>query len=460
MKIAVVGTGYVGLVSGACLAALGHDVTCIDNDRRKIDSLRTGKVPFFEPGIEDLVAENVAQGRLSFTDDLPAGVKDSEVIFLAVGTPSRTQDGEADLRYVFSAVDDVADAVSDGTVLVSKSTVPVGTGDLVHTRLASKISGSEIDVVSCPEFLREGTAISDFMEPHRIVVGVESARAEDVMRRVYAPLTDKGAPLLVMRRRSAELTKYAANAYLAMRLAFINEMADFAESVSADIEEIAAAIGKDPRIGESYLRVGPGFGGSCFPKDTMALHRSGEEFHTALRLVETVIAVNDQRKRSMAHRIIDACGGSVAGKKVALLGITFKPDTDDLRDSPAIPIVGRLLARGATVSAYDPGLPLGVPGHPDFVGVNWCASVNDAVTDADVAVVVTDWGIFRAMDLRDLGTRMARPCLVDLRNLFDDDNARSAGLTYIPLGRAAVREPSPFELEHPASDTATSYSAV
>ena len=435
MKLTFIGSGYVGLVSGACFAELGHNVTCVDNDHEKIRSLQAGKIPFFEPGLEELVSANSQAGRLRFSDDTTAASSGADAVFLCVGTPSRIEDGEADLSYVFAAVDAVSELLDDGSVLISKSTVPVGTGEEIEERVERNRAGIDVHVVSCPEFLREGSAIADFMEPHRIVIGAETDRGERVMREIYRPLVDAGFPFLAMKRRSAELSKYAANAFLATRLAFINEMADLAENVSADIEEVAKAMGLDPRIGEFYLRAGPGFGGSCFPKDAMALHRKGEDVHAALRIVETVIAVNEQRKRSIANRVIEACGGSVDGKSVAILGVTFKPDTDDLRDSPSIPLIRRLVARGARIKAYDPGLPGGAPGHPDFADVVWCGSAYEAADEADVTVIVTDWSEFRDLDLHRLAREMAEPRLVDLRNLFQPSTVASAGLDYISIGR-------------------------
>lgn len=437
MKIAVVGSGYVGLVSGACLAAIGHDVVCIDNNASKIRTLREGRVPFYEPGLEEMLAENVTAGRLAFSTSLDDGVSDADAVFLAVGTPSRLEDGEADLSYVFEAVDALAVLLRPDAILVSKSTVPVGTGDQIAARLARRRPEVTIDVVSCPEFLREGNAIEDFMQPARVLIGTSSKAAEAIMREIYGKIVATGAPFLVMDRRSAELSKYAANAFLATKLAFINEMADFAENVSANIEDVAAAIGLDPRIGTAYLRVGPGFGGSCFPKDAMALHRTSEEVQSALRIVETVIAVNDQRKRAMASRIAAACGGDIDGKMIAILGITFKPDTDDIRDAPSIPIIRRLESRGARVKAFDPGLTAGAPQHPALANVDWPGTIEATVNGTDAAVIVTDWPHFRRIDLNDLARRMATPRLVDLRNLFDPADVAAAGLEYFSLGRPA-----------------------
>lgn len=436
MRIAVVGSGYVGLVSGACLAEIGNDVVCIDNNASKIAALKAGRTPFFEQGLEALVASGTQSGRLSFSTSLADGAPDADAIILAVGTPSRLEDGEADLSYVFSAVDALTEHLRDGVVLVSKSTVPVGTGDQISARIARRRPGLDVEVVSCPEFLREGTAVEDFMNPHRILIGTDSDHGEAVMRQMYERIISAGAPFLVMERRSAELAKYAANAFLATKLAFINEMADFAENVAADIEDVATAIGLDPRIGSSYLRVGPGFGGSCFPKDTMALHRTGEDVQSSLRIVETVIAVNEQRKRSMASRIAAACG-DVDGKLIAILGVTFKPGTDDLRDSPSIPIIRRLEARGARIRAFDPGLDE-PPTHSAFNDVEWPGRFESTVQSADAAIIVTDWDAFRDLDLSDLARRLATPTLVDLRNLFDPATAAAAGLTYHSLGRRAT----------------------
>jgi len=438
MRIAVVGSGYVGLVSGACLAEIGHDVVCIDSDAGKIAALRTGRMPFYEAGLEQLVGDNAAAGRLRFADSLADGVPDADAVILAVGTPSRLEDGEADLSYIHAAIDDLAEHLKPGVTLISKSTVPVGTGDQIAARLGRRRPNFEVDVVSCPEFLREGAAIEDFMRPHRILVGSGSPRGEAVLRDIYAPLIEAGVPFLVMDRRSAELAKYAANAFLATKLAFLNEIAAFAENVSADIEAVANAIGLDPRIGQSYLRVGPGFGGSCFPKDAMALHRTGEEVQASLRIVETVIAVNEQRKRSMAGRIVDAVGGDVDGKVIAVLGVTFKAGTDDVRDSPAIPIIRRLEARGAVIRAFDPGLEE-PPTHAAFTNVEWPGRIEATLQSADAAVVVTDWDDFRDFSLSDMASRLSTPTLIDLRNLFDPSEAAAAGLNYFSLGRGAHR---------------------
>lgn len=447
MKLTFIGSGYVGLVSGACFAELGHDVTCVDNDHEKIRSLQAGKIPFYEPGLEELVAKNEKAGRLHFSDNAAAASSGADAVFLCVGTPSRIEDGEADLSYVFAAADSIADVLDDGAVLISKSTVPVGTSEEIQARIERRHPGLDLHVVSCPEFLREGTAIDDFMEPHRVVIGTDSEHAERVMRQIYKPLIEGGFPFLVLGRPSAELSKYAANAFLATRLAFINEMADLAENVFADIGEVVEAIGLDPRIGRSYLHAGPGFGGSCFPKDTMALHRKGEDVRAAMRIVETVIAVNDQRKRSIANRVIDACGGSVDGKIVAILGVTFKPDTDDLRDSPAIPVIRRLLARGARIKAYDPGLPDGAPGYPDLSTVAWSDGIYEAAADADVAVIVTDWSEFRTLDLNRLADTMSTPRLVDFRNLFEPSTVAAAGFYYISVGRASVHATKGLEVQ-------------
>ena len=435
MRLAFVGSGYVGLVSGACLASLGHDVTCVDNDVVKIEALKAGRVPIREPGLDELVAATQVDGKLRFTDRIADSVIGAEAVFLTVGTPSRTEDGEAELSHVFTAVDAISDYLDDGVVLVSKSTVPVGTGDVIAARIASRRSGHGVSVVSCPEFLREGTAIEDFMDPYRIVIGTDSERAERALREIYGPLIDRGTPCLVMSRRSAELSKYAANSFLATKLAFINEMADFAETVSADIEEVIKAIGHDPRIGRSYLGVGPGFGGSCFPKDAMALHRNSEETNSTLRIVETVIAVNDRRKRNMANRVLEACGGSVDGYTVAILGVTFKPDTDDIRDAPSIPIVRRLSARGAIIRLFDPAYPSGGAKDPAFDGLPWSNSVVQALEGADAAVIVTDWPVIKEIDLYDVAKRMNAPRLIDLRNLFEPAAAAAAGIDYTSLGR-------------------------
>ncbi len=437
MRIAMIGAGYVGLVSGACLADFGHSVVCIDRDPDKITSLNAGRMPIYEPGLDALVAENVRQGRLAFSTSMREAVAEADAVFIAVGTPSRRGDGFADLSFVFDAAREIAAAVSGFTVVVTKSTVPVGTADEVERIIRETAPGADFAVVSNPEFLREGAAIADFKRPDRIVVGAEEARAEAVMREVYRPLYLNAAPILVTSRRTAELTKYAANAFLAAKITFINEMADLCEEVGADVQAVARGIGLDKRIGPKFLHAGPGYGGSCFPKDTLALVKTAQDAGTPLRLVETVVAVNDQRKRAMARKVIKACGGSVRGKTVALLGLTFKPDTDDMRDAPSLAIIAGLQDAGATVRAYDPeGMEHARALMP---AVDYAEDPYACAERADALVIVTEWNAFRALDLDRLRQTMssaeAAPVLVDLRNIYDPESARRHGFTYCGVGR-------------------------
>ncbi len=429
----MLGSGYVGLVSAACFAELGHDVVAIDRDAAKVEQLGRGEIPIFEPGLQDLVTRNLAAGRLSFVTAAPAAVAGAEVVFVAVGTPSRRGDGYADLSFVHAAVREIADALDAGTILAIKSTVPAGTGDAVQQTIAALRPGANIAVVSNPEFLREGAAIEDFMSPDRIVVGIEDERARAVLTGVYQPLGLDRIPLLFVGRRAAELTKYAANAFLAMKITFINEMADLAETIGADVADIARGIGLDHRIGEQFLKPGPGFGGSCLPKDTRALMKTAQDNGRVLRLVEATIAVNDARPRVMADKIIAACGGNVRGKTVAILGLTFKPDTDDMREAPSLTIIGHLQSEGATIRAYDPeGMTAAAAMIRD---VTFASDAHDAATGADAAVIVTDWSAFRSLDLRRLATVLRVPVLVDLRNLFEPATVARYGLTYFGLGR-------------------------
>jgi UDPglucose 6-dehydrogenase len=438
MRIAMIGAGYVGLVSGACLADFGHSVICIDRDPQKIASLNAGRMPIYEPGLDALVAENVRQGRLAFGTALPEAVAQADAVFIAVGTPSRRGDGFADLSFVFDAAREIAGAVSGFTVVVTKSTVPVGTGDEVERIIREANPAAEVSVASNPEFLREGAAIADFKRPDRIVVGTEEARAEAVMREVYRPLYLNAAPILVTSRRTAELTKYAANAFLAAKITFINEIADLCEEVGADVQQVARGIGLDKRIGPKFLHAGPGYGGSCFPKDTLALVKTAQDAGTPLRLVETVVAVNESRKRAMARKIIKACGGSVRGKTVALLGLTFKPDTDDMRDAPSLAIVAGLQDAGARVRAYDPE---GI-GHARALmpAVDYAENAYACAEGADALVIVTEWNAFRALDLDRLHAIMSSggsaPVLVDLRNIYDPESAARHGFTYCGVGRS------------------------
>jgi UDPglucose 6-dehydrogenase len=431
----MIGGGYVGLVSAACFAEFGVDVVVAETDPDKLRALQDGRIPIYEPGLDRLVAENVAAGRLAFTSDLTFAVTGAEAVFIAVGTPTRRGDGHADLTYVYAAVEQVAKALSDYCVIVTKSTVPVGTGRRIAEILRRERPDMAFDVASNPEFLREGSAIGDFMRPDRVVIGCESERARIVLRRLYRPLYLIEAPILFTDIETAELIKYAANAFLAMKVTFINEMADLCESVGADVHDVARGIGLDGRIGRKFLHPGPGFGGSCFPKDTLALMRIAQDAGAPSRLVEAVVAVNDARKAGMARRVIAACGGSVQGLVVAVLGLTFKPETDDMRDAPALPIVSRLSEEGAHIRAFDPeGMAAARPLLP--AGVHYCTDAMDAASGADVLVVITEWNEFRALSPARLKAAMRGSVLVDLRNVYDPDAMRAAGFAYHSIGRA------------------------
>ena len=435
MKIAMVGAGYVGLVSGACLADFGHEVVCIDKDTAKIASLEAGTMPIYEPGLAELVAANVKAGRLAFSTDLASAIKGAAAIFIAVGTPSRRGDGHADLTFVQEAAREIGANLQAPAVIVTKSTVPVGTGDEVEWLLKQAGAPEGTAVVSNPEFLREGAAIGDFKRPDRIVIGVEDEGARDVMSEVYRPLFLNRAPILFTSRRSAELIKYAANAFLATKITFINEMADLCEKVGADVQDIARGIGLDNRIGPKFLHAGPGYGGSCFPKDTLALLKTAEDYDSPTRIVEAVVKVNDSRKRAMGRKVIDALGGldTARGKRVAMLGLTFKPNTDDMRDSPAIAIALALADAGVTVVAYDPeGMEQAKPLMPD---VEMKASAYAAIEGADAIALVTEWDAFRALDLARVKELANAPVLVDLRNVYNPDEARAAGFIYASVGR-------------------------
>jgi len=432
MKIAMIGAGYVGLVSGACFADFGHDITCVDLDGEKIAALQRGEIPIFEPGLEALVAKNVGDNRLSFTTGLSSAVAGAEVVFIAVGTPSRRGDGHADLSYVYQAAKEVAAAAEGFTVVVTKSTVPVGTGDRVEKILSKAHPGGDFAVVSNPEFLREGAAISDFKRPDRIVVGTDSERARDVMSEIYRPLYLNNQPLLFTDRRTSELIKYASNAFLATKITFINEIADLCERVGANVQEVARGIGLDNRIGPKFLHAGPGYGGSCFPKDTLALIKTAQDNDAPIRLVETVASVNDQRKRAMGRKIIQACGGDVDGRKIGVLGLTFKPNTDDMRDAPALMIITALEDAGASVCAYDPeGIE---QARPDLANVTFCEDAYDCAEDADALVIVTEWDAFRALDFKRLKGLMKAPILVDLRNIYNGEDVARHGFRYIGVG--------------------------
>jgi len=436
MRIAMIGTGYVGLVSGACFADFGHRVTCVDKDAGKIAALKRGEIPIFEPDLDRLVAASVKAGRLDFSTDLEGPVGEADAVFIAVGTPSRRGDGHADLTYVHAAAREIAKALKDFTVVVTKSTVPVGTGDEVERIIRETNPKADVAVASNPEFLREGAAIRDFKHPDRIVVGTDDERARKVLGEVYRPLYLNQAPIMYTERRTAELIKYAANAFLATKITFINEIADLSEKVGADVQEVARGIGLDNRIGSKFLNAGPGFGGSCFPKDTRALVKTALDHDVPLRIVEAVLAVNDNRKRAMARKVSAALGGNLRGKTISLLGLTFKPDTDDMREAPSIPLVTGLLDLGAKVRAYDPaGMEQAKHELPDIA---YCQNEYDCAKGADALVIVTEWVQFRALDLEQLKREMAQPVIVDLRNIYRRDEMEALGFTYESIGRGAV----------------------
>ncbi len=434
MRIAMIGGGYVGLVSGACFAEFGTEVSVVEADPAKLAALREGRIPIYEPGLDKLVADNVAAGRLSFGDDIEAAVKGAEAVFIAVGTPTRRGDGHADLSYVYAAAEQVAKALTDYAVIVTKSTVPVGTGTRIAEIVRAARPDLQFDVASNPEFLREGNAIGDFMRPDRVVIGTESDRARDVMKRLYRPLYLIEAPIVFTSIQTAELIKYAANSFLAMKVTFINEMADLCERVGADVHDVARGIGLDGRIGRKFLHAGPGFGGSCFPKDTLALVRTAQDAGAPVRLVETVVAVNDARKSNMAQRVMQACDGSVRGKTIAVLGLTFKPETDDMRDAPSLTIVPRLVEAGAQIRAVDPvGTHVAKPLLPE--GVQYFTDALEAARGADALVVLTEWNEFRAISPTRLQAEMAGKIIVDLRNIWDPEAFRQVGFTYHSIGR-------------------------
>ncbi|EQB02654.1 UDP-glucose 6-dehydrogenase [Sphingobium quisquiliarum P25] len=439
MRIVMTGSGYVGLVSGACLADFGHDVICVDKDERKIALLQDGGVPIYEPGLADLIARNVKGGRLTFTTDLAASVAQADVVFIAVGTPARRGDGHADLSYVYDAAREIASALTGFTVIVTKSTVPVGTGDEVDRIIRETNPAAQFAVASNPEFLREGAAIQDFKRPDRIVIGLEDECARPVMEEVYRPLYLNQAPIQFTGRRTSELIKYAANAFLAMKITYINEMADLCEQVGADVQQVARGIGLDNRIGSKFLHAGPGYGGSCFPKDTLALVKTAEDAGAPIRLIETTVAINESRKRAMARKVVAVCNGSVRGKTIGVLGLTFKPNTDDMRDAPSLSIIRALQDGGAQVQAYDPeGMEAAQPMLQD---VTFCANPYEAAEGAAAVVIVTEWDALRALDLRRLRAVMAGDGLVDLRNIYRPDVAEAAGFSYVSVGRGALPEP-------------------
>lgn len=434
MRIVMIGSGYVGLVSGACFADFGHNVTCVDKSEERIASLNAGIVPIYEPGLEDIIHRNHASGRLSFSLDMARSVREADVVFIAVGTPSRRGDGHADLSYVYAAAREIAVATDGFTVVVTKSTVPVGTGDEIERIFKEEFPSKDLSVASNPEFLREGAAIADFKRPDRIVVGSEDPRAVDVMNELYRPLFLNSSPLYLCDRRTSELIKYAANAFLAMKITFINEMSDLSEKLGADVQKVAKGIGMDKRIGDKFLHAGPGYGGSCFPKDTLALVKTAQDFDSPVRLIETTVSINENRKRAMGRKIIAACGGSVRNKKIAVLGLTFKPNTDDMRDAPSINIIQTLIDGGAVIHAYDPA------------GVETSKSLPESVIfgddpyvvarEADALVIVTEWDQFRALDLDALKDLMNGNVLVDLRNIYSALDVSRYGFNYFPIGKA------------------------
>ncbi len=454
MRIAMIGTGYVGLVSGACFSEFGIDVVCVDRDAEKIARLKKGEIPIFEPGLDVLVKSNAEAGRLSFTTDLKAAVAGAEAVFIAVGTPSRRGDGHADLSYVYDAAKDIAGALTEYAVVVTKSTVPVGTGREVDAIIRAARPDLHFDVASNPEFLREGSAINDFMRPDRVVIGTESDRARAVMRQLYRALFLIETPILFTTLETAEIIKYAANTFLATKITFINEIADLCEKVGADVHDVARGIGLDGRIGKKFLHPGPGYGGSCFPKDTLALVKTAQDYGAPLRIVETVVAVNDKRKRSMADKIARACGGDINGKTIAVLGLTFKPNTDDMRDAPSLAIVPALQQMGATVRAYDPeGMHESKKFLPD---ITYCVDAYDAMEGADAVVLLTEWNQFRSLDLRRAKALLNAPVMVDLRNAYSPADVIAAGFTYVCVGRSGSTIATTPQVQTPAEpSTAT-----
>jgi UDPglucose 6-dehydrogenase len=432
MRVAMIGTGYVGLVSGACFADFGHDVVCIDKDAGKIARLKKGEIPIFEPGLDELVTRNVREGRLGFAVDAAEAVGQADAVFIAVGTPSRRGDGYADLSYVHAAAEEIAGQLDGFTVVVTKSTVPVGTGDEIEAIIRKARPDAQFAVVSNPEFLREGAAIEDFKRPDRIVVGAEDERARQVMNEIYRPLFLNETPIVFTGRRTSELIKYAANAFLALKITFINEIADLCEAVGADVQQVARGIGLDKRIGAKFLNAGPGYGGSCFPKDTIALVRTAQDAGAPVRLIETTVAINDARKKAMAGKVADALEGDLSGKVIGVLGLTFKPNTDDMRDAPSLDIVPALLAMGAKVQAYDPE---GHEARQMLAGVAFKAGPYEAVEGADAVVIITEWDQFRALDLDRVKLLMRAPNVIDLRNIYRPDDMRARGFRYSSVGR-------------------------
>lgn len=431
MKIVIIGAGYVGLVSGICFADFGHDVICVEKDARKLDMLERGEIPIYEPGLDDLLAKNTAAGRINFTNNLANAMKGAEIVFIAVGTPSRRGDGHADLTYVYQTAEEVADAMQPDTVVVIKSTVPVGTNRKVADIIRERRPDVAFHSASNPEFLREGSAIEDFMRPDRVVIGVDSERAESLLRQVYRPLNLRDTPIVATSLETAEIIKYAANAFLATKITFINEIADLCEKTGGDVQQVANGIGLDSRIGKRFLHAGPGYGGSCFPKDTKALAKTGQDVGAVQSIVETVIQMNEARKSAMADKVIAACGGSVSGKKIAVLGVTFKPNTDDMRDAPSLVILPKLQDAGASIIACDPqGQNEGVALLPN---ITWSDDPYLAAKDADAVVLITEWNEFRGLDLDRLAKTMKSPIFVDMRNVYSHEEM--AGMQYYPVGK-------------------------
>ena len=438
MKVAMIGTGYVGLVSGVCFSDFGHDVICVDKNPDKITMLNAGEVPIYEPGLDDLMAKNVAAGRLTFTGDLTDAVAGADAVFIAVGTPTRRGDGHADLTYVYAAAEEIAHSLKGYTVIVTKSTVPVGTNAAVRDIVSKTNPDADFDVASNPEFLREGAAIDDFMRPDRVVVGVEGERAKEVMSALYRPLYLREAPMVYTDLESAEMIKYAANAFLATKITFINEIAALCEKVGADVKAVSKGMGLDGRIGNKFLHAGPGYGGSCFPKDTKALARIGQEAASPISIVETVIKVNDDIKRRMIDKVMELAGDDVRGKRIAVLGVTFKPNTDDMRDAPSLTIVPALVGAGAEVRVTDPQGKK--EGEELLPGVTWCEDAYEAAREADMVLILTEWNDFRALDLTRLKQGMRGNLFADLRNVYAPGDAREAGFTYVAVGRPAAQE--------------------
>ena len=434
MRVTMIGTGYVGLVSGACFADFGHTVTCVDKDAGKIARLQKGEIPIFEPGLDELVKDNVDQGRLFFTTDPTAESRDADAVFIAVGTPSRRGDGHADLSYVYAAAEEIAGLMNGYTVVVNKSTVPVGTGDEVEAIIKKTNPGADFAVVSNPEFLREGAAINDFKRPDRVVVGTNDERAREVMRQLYRPLSLNETPIVFTERRTSELIKYAGNGFLAMKITFINEIADLCEAVGANVQEVAKGIGLDNRIGRKFLNAGPGYGGSCFPKDTLALMKTARDNNAPIELIEATVRVNSARKQKMAQKIIDAVGGDLKGKTIAILGLTFKPNTDDMRDAPALDIVPALQDEGAKIRAFDPE-GMNEAKHM-LKDVSFATGPYDCVQNADAVVIITEWDQFRALDLDRIKDALKSPTVIDLRNIYRPDEMRAKGFKYVSVGRA------------------------